>query len=85
MSSQPKGPDRSGAVFILAGNSNEYTKARRKLGLMPPGAFWLSGPSALDGLQRPKVYRYGSWKTLARIIEIEGALRATDAEVIDIT
>ena len=85
MSEQTKSVDRSGEVFILAGDNPEYTKARRKLGLMPPNAYWLAGPSLLAGTHCPKVYRYGSWKTLPRISEIEGVMRAVDAEVVDVT
>ena len=52
---------------------------------MPPNACWLTSPSALDGLQRPKVYRFGSWQTLPRIREIEEAMKATEAEIVDLT
>ncbi|HZS03467.1 MAG TPA: hypothetical protein VFD58_01210 [Blastocatellia bacterium] len=85
MSGKSPAPDRSGKVFILAGTSHEYSIARRKLGLNPAGAFWLAGPKLLAGLKRPKVYRYGTWQTLARIKEIEEAMRAADAEVIELT
>lgn len=71
-------------VFILAGTSPQYTEARRKLALPPSQAYWLTRPSNLAGKQRPKVHRYGDWRSLAKIQEIEAAMTAADAEVIDL-
>ena len=71
-------------VFILAGTSQQYTDARRKLALIPLQAFWLTSPSALAGKQRPKVVRFGAWKSLPRIHEIEAALQQVDAEITDL-
>lgn len=71
-------------VFILAGTSPQYTEARRKLALTPSQAYWLTRPSNLAGKQRPKVFRFGDWKSLAKIREIEAALTAAEAEVVDL-
>lgn len=70
-------------VFILTGTSQQYTEARRKLGLIPLQAFWLTRAANLTGKIRPKVYRFGDWKSLAKIQEIEAAIAVTAAEVID--
>ncbi len=72
-------------VFILAGSSQQYTDARRKLALKPSQAFWVTRAAILTGKQRPKVYRYKGWKSLAKIQEIEAALAATQADVIDLS
>lgn len=80
MSKQVKGEP----VFILAGTSPQYTEARRKLKLIPAQAYWLTRPSNLAGKQRPKVFRFGDWKSLAKIREIEAAMTAADAEVVDL-
>ena len=71
-------------VLILAGTSPQYTEARRKLGLTPAQASWLTSPSNLVGKTRPKVIRFGDWKSLARIREIETALATAGAEIIDL-
>jgi len=84
MKSQPKGVDRTHAVFILAGTTSQYTVARQRLGLSPRQAFWLTKPSDLQGLHGPKVYRIGSWRSLSRIQEIEAAMTAAGAEVVDL-
>ncbi len=73
------------SVFILAGSSSQYTDARRKLALSPAQASWLTRPSNLLGTQHPKVFRYGDWKSLARIQEIEAAMTAAEAEVVDLS
>ncbi|MBS1808603.1 MAG: hypothetical protein JST84_10470 [Acidobacteria bacterium] len=72
-------------IFILAGTSQQYTDARRKLALIPTEAFWLTSPAKLTGKQAPKVVRYGDWKSLPKIQEIEAALIAVAAEVIDLS
>ena len=72
------------AIFILAGTSSEYTAARQQLKLTPLQAYWLTGASRLKGLSSPKVYRIGTWRTLARIEAIEVALAETKAEIIDL-
>ena len=71
-------------VFILAGTSQQYTEARRKLGLIPLQAFWLTRATNLVGQHNPKVYRYGDWKSLPRIQESEASLAATEAEIVDL-
>lgn len=71
-------------VFILAGTSPQYTEARRKLALTPAQAYWLTRPSNLAGKHRPKVFRFGAWKTLAKIQEIEAAMIAAEAEIVDL-
>ena len=70
--------------YILAGTSGEYTTARQKLGLVPKQAFWLTRPSLLKDLEAPKVYRYGSWKNLPKLEEIEFQIEASKATVSDI-
>lgn len=72
-------------IYILAGTSQQYTDARRKLALIPAQAFWLTSPSLLAGKQNPKVVRYGDWKSLPRIQQIEAALIAVAAEVTDLS
>jgi hypothetical protein len=71
-------------VYILAGTTREYTTARQKLNLIPKQAYWLTRPANLNGLHSPKVYRYGSWKDLPRIQEIEERLGEIKAVVEDI-
>lgn len=73
------------SVFILAGSSSQYTDARRKLNLSPAQASWLTRPSNLVGKHRPQVFRFGDWKSLAKIQEIEAALTAAEAEVVDLS
>lgn len=73
------------AIFILAGTSQQYTDARRKLALRPTQAFWLTRPSNLTGKHRPKVFRFGDWKSLTRIQEIEATLTEVAAEVTDLS
>ncbi len=72
------------SVFILAGSSSQYTDARRKLNLSPAQASWLTRPSNLEGKHRPQIYRFGDWKSLAKIQEIEAAMAAAEAEVVDL-
>ena len=76
--------DRSQAVFILAGTSSQYTAARQKLGLSPGQAFWWTRPATLGDLHGPKVYRFGTWQSLPRIDEIQAAMKAAEAEVVDL-
>jgi hypothetical protein len=76
--------DNSERIYILAGTTMEYTEARRKLDLVPSQASWLTRPANLDGLHSPRVYRFGSWKKLPRIDEIEERLIATNAIVEDV-
>ncbi|MFN7948924.1 MAG: hypothetical protein U0Z53_26460 [Blastocatellia bacterium] len=76
--------DRTGAIFILAGTSSQYTVARQMLKLAPGQAFWLTRPSDLDGLRQPKVYRFGTWQTLTRLQEIEAALKSAEADISDL-
>jgi hypothetical protein len=71
-------------IYILTGTSGEYTAVRQQLGLTPSQAFWLTGASRLNGLSSPRVYRVGSWRTLARIEAIEAALAKVEAEIIDL-
>jgi hypothetical protein len=71
-------------ILILTGTTREYTKARQKLNLDPPQAAWLTRPSNLKDLQNPKVYRYGSWKEVPKLPEIEEKLQEVHAEVEDI-
>lgn len=85
MQGQSKKVDRSQAVFILAGTTTQYTAARQRLNLTPGQAFWLTKPSDLQGLRGPKVYRVGTWQSLRRIQEIEAAMAAAEAEVVDLT
>ncbi|MFN7929673.1 MAG: hypothetical protein U0Y68_17355 [Blastocatellia bacterium] len=84
MSEQGKSASSSSPVFILAGSSTQYTDARRKLDLLPAQASWLTRAANLAGRQRPTVFRFGDWKSLPNIKEIEAALAATQAEVRDI-
>ncbi|MBL8206873.1 MAG: hypothetical protein JNM09_21755 [Blastocatellia bacterium] len=72
-------------IYILAGTSQQYTDARRKLALIPLQAFWLTRASNLTGKVHPKVYRFGDWKSLVKLREIEAAMTAVQAEVIDLT
>jgi len=76
--------DNSERIYILAGTTMEYTAARQKLDLVPSQASWLTRPANLDGLRSPKVYRYGSWKSLPRISEIVERLEEVNAIVKDI-
>jgi len=76
--------DRTEVVYILAGTTREYTTARQKLDLIPRQAHWVTRASNLDGLHRPKVYRYGSWKELERIDQIEAKLKEIKAVVEDL-
>lgn len=71
-------------VLIMAGTSTQYTETRRKLELLPKETRWLTRPAGLDGLAKPKVYRVGSWKDLAQLEGLEVALRAAQAEIIDL-
>lgn len=71
-------------VYILAGTSQQYTDARRKLALRPSQAFWLTRPSNLTGKQNPKVFRFGDWKSLTKIQEIEAEMAAVAAEITDL-
>lgn len=84
MSDQSNSGDSTQTVFILAGTTGEYTAARQQLKLTPMQAYWLTGASRLKGLSSPKVYRVGSWRSLARIKAIEAALSEVKAEVIDL-
>ena len=76
--------DNSERIFILAGSTREYTEARQKLNLIPRQASWLTRPANLDGLHSPTVYRFGSWKKLPRISEIEERLEEINAVVTDV-
>lgn len=78
-------PKTTEPIFILAGTSQQYTDARRKLALIPLQALWLTSPGKLLGQQSPKVVRFGDWKSLPRIQEIEAALLAVAAEVTDLS
>lgn len=84
MSEQGKNTTPAPPVLILAGSSSQYTDARRKLDLSPGQASWLTRAANLTGRQRPKVFRFGDWKSLPNIKEIEAALAATQAEVSDL-
>ncbi|HEX4951495.1 MAG TPA: hypothetical protein VFZ34_32855 [Blastocatellia bacterium] len=84
MSDSSKPTTSSQSIFILAGSSSQYTDARRKLDLSPAQTSWLTRPSNLSGKQHPKVFRFGDWKSLAKIQEIEEAMTAAQAEVIDL-
>ncbi len=83
--SNPSKPTATPSVFILAGSSSQYTDARRKLNLSPAQASWLTRPSNLTGANRPQVFRFGDWKSLAKIQEIEEALTAVAAEISDLS
>ena len=76
--------NRSQAIFILAGTSSQYTAARQKLGLSPGQAFWLTRPADLGETHGPKVYRFGTWQALPRLVEIQAAMKTAEAEVIDL-
>jgi hypothetical protein len=84
MGEQSNKGNSSQAIFILAGTTSEYTAARQQLKLSPPQAQWLTGASRLKGVSSPKVYRIGSWRTLARLKAIEAALAEVNAEIIDL-
>lgn len=84
MNDQSNGGPPTQAIFILAGTTGEYTAARQQLKLTPLQAYWLTGPSRLKGLSTPKVYRVGSWRSLARIKAIEAALAEVKAEILDV-
>lgn len=71
-------------IFILTGSSLQYTAARRKLGLSPSHATWLTRPSNLVGQQQPKVVRYGDWKSLVRLAEIEAKMTEVAAQIRDL-
>ena len=84
MSEQSNKGNSGQAILILAGTTSEYTAARQQLKLTPPQAHWLTGASRLNGLSGPKVYRVGSWRTLAKLKAIEAALAEVKAEIIDL-
>ncbi|MBS1808264.1 MAG: hypothetical protein JST84_08745 [Acidobacteria bacterium] len=84
MNNQSKPDAASQPVLILAGSSSQYTEARRKLDLLPAEASWLTRVSNLTGKHRPKVFRFGDWKSLPNIKQIEEALEAAEAEMKDI-
>lgn len=84
MSNQLKPVTPAELIFILAGSSSQYTEARRKLGLAPAQTSWLTRASNLTGKLRPKVIRFGDWKSLPHIKEIEAALATTGAEISDL-
>lgn len=84
MTNQPNNGSTSQVVLILAGTSTQYTEARRRLELLPKEASWLTRPSGLKELQRPKVYRFGTWRELAQIEAVEQALTEIKAEIIDL-
>jgi hypothetical protein len=84
MKEQSNNSDSIRLIFILTGTTGEYTVARQQLGLAPSQAYWLTGASRLKGLSCPRVYRVGSWRTLARIEAIETALAEVEAEIIDL-
>jgi hypothetical protein len=85
MSDQSNNKDTPGqSIFILTATTSEYTAARQRLKLTPQQAQWLTGPSRLNGLSTPKVYRVGSWRTLPRLKAIEAALAEVQAEIIDL-
>lgn len=72
-------------VLIMTGpNPQQYTEARRRLDLLPAEADWLTRPSNLAGKHRPKVFRFGDWKSLSRLPEIEDVLATTEAEIVDL-
>lgn len=83
--SNPSKTTGTQSVFILAGSSSQYTDARRKLNLSPAQASWLTRPSNLIGKHRPQVIRFGDWKSLAKIQEIEEAMAAVAAEITDLS
>ena len=84
MSDQSNKGNPGQAIFILTATTSEYTAARQKLKLTPQQAQWLTGASRLKGLSNPKVYRVGSWRSLARLKAIEEALAEVQAEIIDL-
>jgi hypothetical protein len=84
MSDQSNKYNPGQAIFILTATTSEYTAARQQLKLTPQQAQWLTGPSRLNGLSTPKVYRIGSWRTLPRLKAIEEALAEVQAEIIDL-
>lgn len=83
--SNPSKKTAAQSVFILAGSSSQYTDARRKLELSPAQASWLTRASNLMGKHRPQVFRFGDWKSLSKIQEIEAAMTAAEAEVVDLS
>ena len=85
MSERAKKKDHSQDVFILAGTVNEFLAIRQHLKIVPGQAVWLTLPSDLDELHHPKIYRSGSWRTLPRIQEIEAAMSAAEANVVDLS
>jgi hypothetical protein len=84
MSDQSNKYNPGQAIFILTATTSEYTAARQQLKLTPQQAQWLTGPSRLNGLSTPRVYRIGSWRTLPRLKAIEEALAEVQAEIIDL-
>jgi hypothetical protein len=84
MNEQSNNGKATQAIFILTGTTGEYTTARQQLMLTPSQAYWLTGASRLKGMSNPKVYRVGSWRTLARIEAIEAALAEVNAEIVDL-
>ena len=72
-------------VFILAGNSTQYSAARQQLGLSPAQASWLTRPMNLAGKHHPKVIRFGDWKSLPNVREIEAAMATAEAEITDLS
>lgn len=85
MSEQAKSVTTAKPVFILAGNSTQYSAARQQLGLTPSQASWLTRPMNLAGKSHPKVFRFGDWKSLPNLREIEEAMATAEAEVTDLS
>lgn len=83
--SEPAKPTTTQPVFILAGNSTQYSAARQQLGLSPAQASWLTRPVNLAGKHRPKVFRFGDWKSLPNVKDIEEAMAAAEAEITDLS
>lgn len=84
MMNQSNNGATSQVILILAGTSTQYTEARRRLELLPKEASWLTRPSGLKEMQRPKVYRFGTWRELAQIEAVELALTEIKAEIVDL-
>ncbi len=84
MTKQTNNGEPSQVILILAGTSTQYTETRRRLELLPKEASWLTRPSGLKDLQRPRVYRFGSWRELAQIEAVELALTEINAEIVDL-
>lgn len=85
MSEQAKTATMAQPVFILAGNSTQYSAARQQLGLSPAQASWLTRPMNLSGKHHPKVFRFGDWKSLPNLKEIEEAMTTAEAEITDLS